>query len=104
MAHPGRRNFKVAQAWPLGPEKTLRLVEQFTKTDPPSDDDVAQMARHRRVFEQDVAAMHDVQIGLHARGYTAGRLMVDKERSWRSEHGTHHFDNLVWVALNGRNY
>ena len=30
--------------------------------------------------------------------------MVDQERSWRSEHGTHHFDKLLWEALNGPNY
>ena len=30
--------------------------------------------------------------------------MVDRERSWRSEHGTHHFDKLLWETLNGPNY
>ena len=30
--------------------------------------------------------------------------MVDKERSWRSEHAVHHFNKLVWEALNGPNY
>ena len=30
--------------------------------------------------------------------------MVDAENSWRSEHGTHHFEDLVWRALNGDNY
>ena len=39
--------------------------------------------------------------GVRSRGYRGGRLMVDAERSWRSEHGTHHFDNLVWEAVNG---
>ena len=104
MAHPGSSNFKVAHSWPSGPEKTIRFVEQFTRSDPPTDYEVKQMARHRGVFEQDIAAMESVQKGLHAKGYTSGRLMVDRERSWRSEHGTHHFNNMVWVALNGRNY
>ena len=30
--------------------------------------------------------------------------MVDAEHSWRSEHGTHAFQKLVWEALNGPNY
>jgi hypothetical protein len=30
--------------------------------------------------------------------------MIDPERSWWSEHGTHHFNNLVWTALNGDKY
>ena len=52
------------------------------------------------VMPQDVSAMERQQLGVHARGYTQGRLMVDKERSWRSEHGTHHLDRLVWLAVN----
>ena len=43
--------------------------------------------------------MEKVQQGLYARGYTQGRLIVDAERSIRSEHGTHQFDKLVWDAL-----
>ena len=30
--------------------------------------------------------------------------MVDAAHSWRSEHATHHFDKMVWEALNGSNY
>ena len=26
---------------------------------------------------------------------------ADAARSWKSEHGTHHFQNLVWRALDG---
>ena len=44
------------------------------------------------------------QMGVRSRGYSQGRLMVGAEHSWRSEHGTHHFDNMVWRALNGANY
>ena len=48
--------------------------------------------------------MEKQQLGVHALGYRQGRLMVDKDRSWWSEHGVHHFDNLVWRALNGDRY
>ena len=30
--------------------------------------------------------------------------MVDAEHSWRSEHGVHFFDDMVWHALNGDDY
>ena len=33
-----------------------------------------------------------------------GRLMIDQDRTWQSEHATHHFNKLVWEALNGPNY
>lgn len=103
MAHPGPANFKVAHIWPTGPESSVRYIDQFTLTDPPSEYDLRQMANHKITFLEDVGAMESVQIGLHARGYTSGRLMVDRERSWKSEHATHHFQNLVWEALNPSN-
>ena len=40
------------------------------------------------------------QLGMSARGYSQGRLMVDRGRTWRSEHTTHLFDLRVWLALN----
>ncbi len=104
MAHPGPSNFKVAHVWPTGPESCVRYIDQFTSTNPPSEHDLAQMTKHRITFEQDIAAMESVQRGVHARTYTPGRLMVDRERSWQSEHATHHFQNLVWTALNGAQY
>jgi len=100
MAHPGPANFKVAHVWPTGPETCVRYIDQFTLTNPPSEHDLAQMAKHKITFEEDLGAMESVQIGLHAKGYSSGRLMVDRERSWKSEHATHHFQNLVWSALN----
>ena len=50
---------------------------------------------------QDVDVVESVQRGMHSRGYRPGRLMVDTERSWRSEASVHHFDRLIWQALNG---
>ena len=53
---------------------------------------------------EDISAMANQQVAAKARGYQQGRLMVDAERSWRSEHGTHSFQKLIWEALNGPNY
>lgn len=104
MAHPGPSNFKVAHVWPTGPESCVRHIDQFTLTNPPAEFDLKQMANHKITFQQDIDAMEKVQQGVRALGYTPGRLMVDRERSWKSEHATHHFQNMVWKALNGTNY
>ena len=44
--------------------------------------------------------MESVQRGLHSRSYVDGRLMVDGERSDKSEHALHHIQSLVSQALN----
>ena len=63
------------------------------------------MNTHRDVIvPQDRAAMEGQQLGLRSRGFVQGRLMVDGEHSWRSEHGVHHFNRMVWEALNGSRY
>jgi choline monooxygenase len=49
---------------------------------------------------EDVGVCEGVQRGLHSRGYNQGRLMVDKGKSWWSEHAVHHFEHQVWKALN----
>ena len=90
---------------PDGPEHTYRINYNYCLNDPPSEHDLLQMNQYREVvWPQDVAAMEGQAAGLKARGYTQGRLMVDAEHTWCSEHGTHHFDKLVWEALNGPNY
>ena len=102
VAHQGPANIKMLQAVPEGPELTYRHMHMFCKTNPPSENDLGQIRAYRDVaWPQDRACMEKQAIGVKALGYTQGRLMVDKERSWQSEHGTHHFDSLVWQALHG---
>lgn len=100
MSHPGRANLKVAHAWPQSPDHTIRYIDHFLTSPEPSAQDRAQMARHREVFDQDIEAMLSQQAGMKSLGYRQGRLMVDEARSWRSEHSTHHFQGMVWRALN----
>jgi hypothetical protein len=72
---------------------------------PPDDADMGHITNYRdRIMVEDISAMAKQQVAIKARGYHQGRLMVDAERSWRSEHGTHSFQKLVWEALNGPNY
>lgn len=105
VAHQGPSNIKVLQAMSHGPEQASRHFHNFCLNDPPTEQDLAHMNQYRDVsWPQDRKAMEMQARGIKARGYRQGRLMVDRERSWRSEHGTHHFQNLVWQALNGANY
>jgi choline monooxygenase len=90
---------------PDGPERFIMHIDNFLADNPPQEKSLSNINYNRDVLQpQDLGAMEQQQLGLHARGYFQGRLMVDKERTWRSEHGTHHFDRLVWEAINGSNY
>lgn len=104
VTHQAPTNFKILHFLPTGVESSVETLYCFT-LDPPTADDQANIERFATVVQgQDLEAMEKQQTGLHARGYQRGRLMVDKERSWRSEHSVHHFDKMVWEALNGPNY
>ena len=104
MAHIGAPNFKVMHATPLSPERSRETMDNFCVNDPPTDKDWAQINRFRDLSQaQDIAPMEAQQRGIRSHAYREGRLMVDAERSWRSEHGVHHFHSLVWDALNGSN-
>ncbi|MDA0261615.1 MAG: aromatic ring-hydroxylating dioxygenase subunit alpha [Proteobacteria bacterium] len=105
MTHIGAPNFKVMHATPRSPERSSEILDNFCVNDPPTDKDWAQIDRFRDLSQaQDIAPMEAQQRGIRSRAYTQGRLMVDGARSWRSEHGVHHFHRLVWETLNGPNY
>ena len=90
---------------PTGLETCRQVVDYFFLNNPPTKGEVELMDYFTHVLQrQDITSMENQQLGVHCRGYSQGRLMVDDERSWRSEHGTHHFDKLLWEAVNGPNY
>ena len=98
----GPANFMILHAMATGPETCVRHVINFGLNDPPSAYDRQQFDNYTDVvFQQDRRAIEKQAEGVKALGYREGRLMVDRERSWRSEHGTHHFEHLVWTALGG---
>ena len=101
-AEQGPPNFMILHAQPISPETCERHVINLCRNRIPTALDQAQFDNYTgTVFPQDRAAIERQQLGVKALGYRQGRLMVDAERSWRSEHGTHHFQNLVWRALGG---
>ncbi|MSP51509.1 MAG: aromatic ring-hydroxylating dioxygenase subunit alpha [Alphaproteobacteria bacterium] len=96
----GPSNFMILHAMATGAETCERHVINFCLNDPPSRYEQQQFDNYTDlVFQQDRRAMERQADGVKALGYREGRLMVDRERSWRSEHGTHHFEHLVWTAL-----
>ena len=102
VTHQGPPNIKLLHSQATGPDTSKRGIISLSPTCPPTPHDLAHMDNYAfGVFPQDKEAMEQQAAGVRSRGYRGGRLMVDAERSWRSEHGTHHFDNLVWEAVNG---
>ena len=86
---------------PLGPERTLQLVDVYLRSKTPSAEEIEHIRWIERVAGvEDKSLVEGVQEGLHSRGYERGALMIDPNQSagW-SEHGVHHFQNLVKEAL-----
>jgi choline monooxygenase len=105
LSHHGPSNFKVTRVVPTGPEATFQTIDNFCINSPPTEHDVVTMNNYRDVvLPQDIPAMEMQQAGMKSRGFKQGRLMCDSDVTWRSEHGTHKIDHMVWVALNGENY
>ncbi len=99
-AMPGEPNLSVLQMNPVGEEKTLEYLDVFTSSPELSEemknacqylDDVLQ--------PEDIGLCESVQRGLKSMGYNQGRFVVDAQRSELSEHGVHHFQQLVREAL-----
>ncbi len=102
MAWPPSSNFIVFQVHPTGPEQTFESLDYYFRSDPPSEKEEEVIKYHSDVVnEQDIAIIRAVQRGVKSRGYKQGRFVVDDFDSWRSEHGVHHFERMVWEALNG---
>lgn len=100
IARPGEANFQVFHVMPVSPGVTHETLVNFTRTDPPAKPELKVLDTFRDSLNwQDIDVVESVQRGMRSRGYQPGRLMVDSERSWRSEASVHHFDSLVWRAL-----
>ena len=101
ITRPGAANFQVFHVMPVSPGVTHETLVNFSLTDPPDEPELKVFDIFRDSLNwQDIGVVESVQRGMRSRGYRPGRLMVDAERSWRSEASVHHFDRLVWQALN----
>jgi phenylpropionate dioxygenase-like ring-hydroxylating dioxygenase large terminal subunit len=101
MTWPAPSNLFVFHVIPNGPESTLENFDLYTLANPPGETEMAMFDYHARIVNgEDVGVCEGVQRGIHSRGYNQGRLMINKDRSWWSEHAVHHFEHQVWKALN----
>jgi len=97
---PGPANITVLHIQPTGPEITLEHFDFFFVDGTPSEAERQAIDYVDKVLQpEDIGLVESVQRGLHSRGYTQGRLMVDKDLSHNSEHGLHHFHALVLKSL-----
>jgi len=48
---------------------------------------------------EDIGLCESVQKGLRSKGYNQGRFVIDESESELSEHGVHHFQELLLDAL-----
>lgn len=100
--HQGPSNFKVQRTYATGADTAHSVLHSLCLNNPPTERDISQLDYFvNRIWAEDSPCMTKQQIGMRSMGYSQGRLMVDKERSWRSEHAVHHFGKLVWEAVNG---
>lgn len=97
---PGRSNMAMFYLKPLGPERTLEIVDYYYL-----DKTLDEQQQARIDYANDILQVEDntlcesVQRGLRSRGYTQGRFIVDRDRTQISEHAVHHFHQLVASAL-----
>ena len=97
---PGPANITVLHIMPTGPETTREHFDFFFLDQQPSPGELQAIKYIETVLQpEDIGLVESVQRGLHSKGYHQGRLMVDPERSFNSEHGLHHFHSLVQKHL-----
>ena len=97
---PGPANITVLHIMPTGPETTFEHFDMFTLSDQLSETEQDAKRYVDEVLQpEDISLVESVQRGLHSLGYSQGRLVVDKDRTFVSEHGLHHFHGLVLEAL-----
>ena len=97
--YPGAPNFVNHIFQPLGPTRTLQVFD-FVFGHDVSEAEQRPLIDYvtGTLAEEDNALVESVQRGMGSRSYERGRLMVDPERSYLSEHALHHFHGLVSAA------
>ncbi len=97
--YPGG-NLTVFHHVPDGPEKTRQETEWYFANKTPSVEEQEVIDFVNVVREEDIPICESVQRGLHSMGYRQGRFIVDRDRTYVSEHAVHDFQLNVIRALN----
>ncbi len=84
---------------PVGVEETLQICEWYFPNETPTEQQQQVIDFVDQVRDEDIPLCETVQKGLHSTGYTQGRFVANRDRSWFSEHGVHDFQKKVLQAL-----
>ena len=99
MSFPGG-GFRMLHIMPNGPEETHETYDFYLPDEHPSAARMEQISFAADVVNrEDIAPCESMQRGLHSRGFTRSRVMLDRDRGAFSEHAVSHFKNLVLDAL-----
>jgi choline monooxygenase len=99
-AYPGEPLILTLQIIPTGPETSIEYLDCYTlegKRTKQLDDAITYM--DEVLQPEDIGLCESVQKGLRSKGYNQGRFVVDACESELSEHGVHHFQELLLDAL-----
>ncbi len=92
-------NLNIFYHLPVNAEHTVQVVEWFFPNDPPTAEEQAVIDFMKVVREEDIPLCESVQKGLHSKGYSQGRFIVNQDRPHLNEHAVHHFQSKVLDAL-----
>lgn len=93
---PGRGSMMIYNHVPLGPERTLQVVDFYFEDKQGNATEQGQIEYVEKTLRlEDKAICEGVQRGLHSNGYRQGKFIIDpKRRAGWSEHAVHHFQRL----------
>ncbi|HGW4499828.1 TPA: aromatic ring-hydroxylating dioxygenase subunit alpha [Pseudomonas aeruginosa] len=98
---PGRsEELMLYYTVPTSPNTSMGVMEFYMANAELSEEAKAVIDWVTNVLtEEDIALCESVQVGMRSKGYTDGRLVVNTERSYLSEHSLHYFHNKILKAL-----
>jgi carnitine monooxygenase subunit len=97
---PGCANIALLHIIPTGPETVDEHLDFFFESRDLTEEQRAAIRYTEEVLQpEDIGLVESVQRGLHSRGYSQGRYIVDSGRTEVSEHALHHFHGLVLQAV-----
>ena len=99
---PGRNNLAIFHMVPTGPETSLQRWDFYFEDKSLDETEQAYLDYTiKTLIPEDSGLYESVQQGFHSRGYTQGRLVVNRDHPEWSEHHTHLFQKLVRDSIIG---
>jgi choline monooxygenase len=98
--YPGG-NLTVFNHVPIAPEFTRQETEWYFAGDKPTAEEQEVIDFVDVVRKEDIPICESVQRGLHSMGYKQGKLIIDPDQSYVSEHAVHDFQVRVLKAIGG---